>query len=185
MASAFALLLLSVAGLAAGTLLIARERDRAVAAERLAETAAEQARSEAAIAQAVSNFLQQDLLAQADPINEPDRDLKLRTVLDRASRSIGGRFDRQPLIEAAIRRTIATTYQSLFLPQEAQPHLERALELLRRVRGEEHPETMDALGRLGAALRQQDREAEGEPMLARAWRSASGSWGRSTSRSCG
>ncbi len=160
-ASAFVLLLLSVAGLAVGTLLIARERDRAVAAEGQAEAAAEQARSEVAIAQAVSNFLQQDLLAQADPMNEPDRDLKLRTVLDRASRSIGGRFDRQPLVEAAIRRTIATTYKSLFLPEEAQPHLERALELLRRVRGEEHPETMAALGELGDALRQQAQVRRG------------------------
>ena len=43
----------------------------------------------------------------------PNRDLTLRTVLDRASRNIEGRFPSQPLVEAKIRTTLAVTYQSL------------------------------------------------------------------------
>ena len=47
--------------------------------------------TEAAVAKAVTSFLQKDLLAQAGasaqagPDNKPDRDLKVRTALDRAA----------------------------------------------------------------------------------------------------
>jgi len=61
---------------------------------------AENARVQAAIAKAVSAFLNDDLLAQADPTNEADRDIKLRTVVDRASRKLDGRLPEQPLVEA-------------------------------------------------------------------------------------
>ena len=74
MASAAVLLVLAVAGLAAGTVLVGRERDvarlqrdRALAAEEEARRSAARAQDEAAIARAVSEFLQQDLLAQAGP----------------------------------------------------------------------------------------------------------------------
>ncbi len=71
--------------------------------------------------QAVNDFLQQDLLGQADVDNQarpgqtPDPDIKVRTLLDRASEKIGGRFDQQPRVEAAIRRTIGDTYVALGL----------------------------------------------------------------------
>ena len=70
------------------------------------------ANEEAAVAQAVDDFLQNDLLAQASaarqarPGAKPDPDLKVRTALDRAAARITGRFDRQPEVEAAIRDTI-------------------------------------------------------------------------------
>ena len=45
------------------------------------------------IATVVNAFYNDDLLAQADPENEPDRDITLRTVLERASDRIEGRFE--------------------------------------------------------------------------------------------
>jgi len=66
------------------------------------------ANREAAVAQAVNDFLQNDLLAQASaatqsgPTAKPDPDLKVRTALDRAAVRITGKFDRQPEVEAAI-----------------------------------------------------------------------------------
>jgi non-specific serine/threonine protein kinase/serine/threonine-protein kinase len=108
---------------------IARERDRA---NREAETAS-----------AVNAFLQNDLLAQAGasaqarPDTKPDPDLKVRTALDRAASRIEGKFDAQPLVEASIRTTIGKTYEDLGLYPQAEAHLARALDLRRRVLGEQ------------------------------------------------
>jgi serine/threonine protein kinase len=130
------------------------EKDRAQAAEKKAEEQAREARNSAAIAQAVNDFLRQDVLAQANPLNQlgpnqkPDPDLALRTVLDRAAAKIPGRFPDQPLVEAAIRKTIGETYSELRLSAAALPHLEAAVELLRKHRGRTHPETVDALDKL-------------------------------------
>src|SRR5262249_37292148 len=63
---------------AIGYLQIRKERDRALAAE-------QQAVAEKANAQASLRFLLNDVLEQADPRREPDRDLKVRTLLDRAA----------------------------------------------------------------------------------------------------
>ena len=71
-----------------------------------ATRAEKKAKTEAEISKAVNDFLQNDLLAQASPESQPDRDLKLRTVLDRAAQKIVGGFTNQPLVEAAIRDTI-------------------------------------------------------------------------------
>lgn len=74
------------------------------------------ANREAAVAQAVNDFLQNDLLAQASaatqsgPSAKPDPHLEVRTALDRAAARIAGKFDRQPEVEAAIRDTIGQTY---------------------------------------------------------------------------
>ncbi|MGA2967533.1 MAG: serine/threonine-protein kinase, partial [Terriglobales bacterium] len=90
-------------------------------------------KQESAIAQAVSDFLQNDLLAQASannqsgPTAKPDPDLKVRTALDRAAERIEGKFAKQPDVEAAIRDTIGQTYNSLGIYPEARKQLERAL----------------------------------------------------------
>jgi eukaryotic-like serine/threonine-protein kinase len=119
-----------------------RQRDRALEAEK-------QAAVDAATAKAVNEFLQQDLLAQADPENEPDRDLKLRTLLDRAAAKIEGRFTNQPLVEASVRLTLGQTYLGLGEAKAAEPHLRRAVELRTKALGPEHPETLKAMEWLG------------------------------------
>lgn len=125
-----------------------QERNRALTEKRRAD-------DEAATAKAVSDFLQGDLLAQAsantqaDPNTKPDPDLKVRTALDRAAARIPGKFDKQPLVEAAIRQTIADTYLDLGLYPQAQLHLERAIELRTKVQGQEHPDTLTAMSDLG------------------------------------
>src|SRR5262249_17743201 len=99
------------------------------------------ANRKAAVAQAVNDFLQNDLLAQASaatqsgPSAKPDPDLKVRTALDRAAARVAGKFDREPEVEAAIRDTIGQTYVDLGLYPEARTQLERAVELHRRALG--------------------------------------------------
>jgi serine/threonine protein kinase/tetratricopeptide (TPR) repeat protein len=111
----------------------------------LATRAEGRAQTEASIAQAVNDFLREDLLAQASPDIQSDRDLKLRTVLDRAAGRIAGRFERQPLVEAALRQTLGDTYAALGLDREAEPHFERARDLRLREVGVQHPGTLEAM----------------------------------------
>jgi eukaryotic-like serine/threonine-protein kinase len=95
------------------------------------------ANREAAAAQAVNDFLQNDLLAQASTSNQggtsgrPDPDLKVRTALDRAAVRIAGKFERQPELEASIRDTMGESYLDLGLFPEARLQLERAVNLHR------------------------------------------------------
>jgi serine/threonine protein kinase len=144
------------------------QRDRALEAEKLAKGESERAnqeaaraKNEAAIAQAVNDFLNHDLLEQADPTNipydrytEPRADLKLLTVLDRAAEKLEGRFDDQPLVEAALRHTIGYTYGGLGgldNDNRAALHLQRAVELREAHLGEAHPDTLSSLNELALA----------------------------------
>ena len=142
------------------------ERNRAVTEQRRADT-------EAAAAKAVNDFLQNDLLAQAGasaqagPGNKPDRDLKVRTALDRAAKRISGRFEAQPLVEASIRQTVGSAYLDLGLFTEAQNQLERAVDLRRRVLGEEHRDTLASLSGLATALEDQGRYPQAEALRTR------------------
>ena len=129
--------------------------------------------TEAATAKAVNEFLQNDLLAQASPNSsglkdKPDPDLKVRTALDRAASRIQGRFENQPLVEAAIRQTIGATYMDLGHSAEAMQQVERALELRRRVLGEQHRETLDTINRLGEGYWAQGQYPRAEQLYTKA-----------------
>ncbi|HEV2381942.1 MAG TPA: tetratricopeptide repeat protein [Terriglobia bacterium] len=132
------------------------------------------ANRQAAVAQAVNNFLQNDLLAQASAANQvgpdskPDPDLKVRTVLDRAAQRISGKFDQQPEVEAAIRGTMGQTYDDLGLYPEARKQLERALDLQRQALGAKNPETLKTMSRLGALACFQGKFSEAEGLLGQA-----------------
>jgi eukaryotic-like serine/threonine-protein kinase len=122
------------------------------------------ANQEAAVSQAVNDFLQNDLLSQASAYNQskPDPDLKVRTALDQAAARIGGKFDRQPEVEAAIRDTIGQTYMDLGLSPEARTQFERALDLQRRVLGAKNPQTLKTMSRLGRIAGLQGKVPEAE-----------------------
>ncbi|MBV8812416.1 MAG: serine/threonine protein kinase [Acidobacteriaceae bacterium] len=134
---------------------------------------ARRATAEAATARAVNDFLQNDLLAQASPNvqsrpdTKPDPELKVRTALDRAGARLTGKFDKQPLVEASIRQTIGNTYRDLGLYPEAHRNLQRAIDLRRRVLGEQHPDTLTAMYKLGQLYLYEGKYAQAEPLLAR------------------
>jgi hypothetical protein len=151
-----------------------KERTAAEAARADTEKARERADEQAAIAQAVNDFLLKDLLPQAsegileqfrqNKMFEPD--LKVRTVLDRASRKITGRFEKQPLVEAATQQSIGEAYWGLGLAAEAEPHLKRAFDLRRQILGEASPETLRSAESLWGSF-----VSQGEPAKAVALRS--------------
>jgi serine/threonine protein kinase len=120
------------------------EKDRAEAAER-------RATAEAAVARAVNNFLQEDLLRQANSAPQDDKawkgnpNLTVREALDRASAKVSERFRDQPLVEAAIRTAIGEAYGVLDQQRRGVEHLEPALDLRRAHLGSDHPETVHAM----------------------------------------
>jgi tetratricopeptide (TPR) repeat protein len=128
------------------------EKAEGVATERLEEVTRQKQRTEeeAAIARAVNEFLQQDLLGQADIGNQPllagaaerNRNITVGELLDRAAQGIEGKFAGQPLTEAAIRLTLGETYRALGRYAEAQPHLERSVRLRTDRLGPSHPDTL-------------------------------------------
>jgi serine/threonine protein kinase len=111
------------------------------------------ARREAAISQAIIDFLRNDLLGQASPDNQTrgqlDPNLTVRAALDRAARRIDGKFAKQPEVEAALRDTIGQTYFSLFQYESARPQFQRAAELYKRIDGDENPTTLKTMSELG------------------------------------
>jgi serine/threonine protein kinase len=132
---------------------------------------AARANAESATSRAISDFLQNDLLAQASaanqsqPATKSDPDLKVRTALDRAAAKITGKFDRQPEVEAAIRNTIGQTYMDLGLYPQARTQLERARDLRRRVLGATNPETLKTTSRIGYAACLQGKYPEAESLM--------------------
>ncbi len=143
------------------------QRDRATRAEADANAAGKIASVEAAVAKAINEFLNEDLLGRADPYEEPDRDIKLRTVLDRAAEKIPNRFPDQPLVEAAIRRTIGDTYAAMSEYQAAEKHLDRAIVVYRQERGEDHPDTLRALHSRADLHQLQDQFKQSKPLYDR------------------
>lgn len=139
-----------------------------------ANRAAAVAQREAATAEAVNNFLQKDLLAQASPSiqsgssSKPDPDLKVRTALDRAAERIEGKFSKQPDVEASLRYTIGEAYLDLGLFPQAREQLERSLEIRQAQFGDEDPRTLKSMVQLGWIAKEQGDYSEAEALESRA-----------------
>jgi non-specific serine/threonine protein kinase/serine/threonine-protein kinase len=153
MLSAFVLVLVVAAAISIWQGIVARrQRDRAD--------------TEAATAKAVNEFLQNDLLSQADPATQsgpdagPDPEIKVRTLLDRAAARVSERFADKPLVEAAIQDTIGHAYEGLGLYAQSEQHLRRAYELSASYRGSDAPETLDMLMGLSGTLREVNKYAD-------------------------
>ncbi|UCE61337.1 MAG: serine/threonine protein kinase [Phycisphaerales bacterium] len=133
-----------------------------------ATRAKEEAQGQAAIAQEVSDFLNNDLLASAAPASAPGREVTVREVLDKASHAIEDKFADDPVVEASIRTTLGLVYRNLGDYDEAEGHLGRALSLRREVLGKEHADTVYSLANLGSLYRDMGRYDEAEPLLVNA-----------------
>jgi tetratricopeptide (TPR) repeat protein len=156
------------------------ERNRAVSAEAQAVRERNQARAEthradgeADIAKAVAAFLRDDLLGQANPNNQAgpntraDPDLTVRTALDRAAERIPGKFEKQPLVEAAIRQTIGNAYLDLGSFRKAMEQLEIAVDIRRRILGDDHVDTLQSMNNLSVLYMNLGDATRAEPLLSR------------------
>jgi serine/threonine protein kinase len=113
------------------------------------------ARREAAVSQAISDFLRNDLLGQADPNNQIggqlDPNLTVRAALDRAAHSIDGKFTDQPEVQAALRETIGQTFVGLGEYRSAESQLRRASEIYKRIAGDQSSTTLKTMSEQGMA----------------------------------
>jgi tetratricopeptide (TPR) repeat protein/predicted Ser/Thr protein kinase len=164
----FVVLLIGIAGTSHGLLQATAqrraaesERNRALAAERTAEERREEVERQSAIAQAVNEFLNRDLLAAASPENLGP-DVSVGQLLDHASEGLEDRFQDQPLVEAAIRSTLGETYVGLGDYEAAALHCEKALKLRRAELGEDDSKTLSSMSDLGVVYERQERWDEAE-----------------------
>ncbi len=151
-----------------------RQRQEAVEQTDRAEKAEREAKEQADIALAVNDFLQKDLLGQADVANQPllvggvverNPNVTVRELLDRAAREIAGKFTDQPLTEASIRLTIGDAYLALGRYAEAQQHLERSVQLRTARLGADHPDTMTSKNDLAELYQVQGHYAKAETLI--------------------
>jgi eukaryotic-like serine/threonine-protein kinase len=112
---------------------IARERDRAQA--------------EANKSSAINEFLLQTLQT-ADPYTGGDRQVTILDALDLSGARIDKTLGDQPVVEAAVRLTLGTTYLNLGQRDKSEAHLRRAVDLRVEHLGPHHPDTATAWGQL-------------------------------------
>jgi tetratricopeptide (TPR) repeat protein len=148
-----AVLVLGIIATSAVMVWALHQRDRAVVAEGAAS-------QRAAEAEAVTNFLS-DMLAEVDP-EQSGKDVSVRQVLDRASKAIGDSFHDKPLVEARLRAAIGQAYRELGFYEDAERHLPVAMEIRRRVLGDDHVETIRSVGALTNLRFRQERFAEAD-----------------------
>jgi tetratricopeptide (TPR) repeat protein len=145
------------AALLLGIVLSARQAVRAKRAEARALV-------EKANAQAALHFIQDDVLSQANPGFQPDRELTVRTLLDRIADRLAQATGRPPLVEASIRQTLGSVYTELGDYVKAVQHYEAALRLQRQHLGENDPETLRSLHGLSMSYWWGSDMAKAEPL---------------------
>jgi non-specific serine/threonine protein kinase/serine/threonine-protein kinase len=148
-AASAAMALLLIGGIVATTY----QAFRATRAERNASSRQREAEIANDNTQAVNDFLTNDLLGAAKPTVAHGRELSVRQALDDAAAKVGQRFHDKPEIEAAVRHSVALTYMALGLSAQGLPHARAAVEIDRRLWGDDHPQTLDAMSTLAKLLR--------------------------------
>ncbi|CAN5632702.1 hypothetical protein BH09PLA1_BH09PLA1_06380 [soil metagenome] len=146
---------------------IRAEQDRTKAALFEAERQEKEAKTQSEIATAVSEFLTERVLAGASPENLPDkkvRDAIVKAMLDPAAAAVTEDFKDKPLVEAAVRISIALSYISIGRADLGVHHAQTALALRRRVLGDDHPDTLQSIGDMGYLLQAQGKLSEAEPL---------------------
>jgi len=119
-------------------------------------------------AEAVIEFLTDDLLASVFPDRAKSQQVTVRYIIGAASERLQDRFEDKPRVEAEIRETLGLTYYRLGDFGAAEPHLQRVWEIRRSQLGEEAPATLAVLADLGMVYMLSGRYEEGEPLLLKA-----------------
>jgi serine/threonine protein kinase/tetratricopeptide (TPR) repeat protein len=114
---------------------------------------------EAAAADRVSGFLV-ELFKVSDPSEAKGNSVTAREILDKGAAKIDKELEGQPQIRSRLTETMGTVYRSLGLYEQARTMLERALELKKKIYGEDSLSVADTLQNLGIVLDSQGRYDE-------------------------
>jgi serine/threonine protein kinase/Tfp pilus assembly protein PilF len=176
--AAWFLVLITAAAIALGIMYrgqtLAREAEEQQ--RRLAETNEARAKDETAKAKAVTQLLQ-DMLSSASPYEVKGPDYTVRQLLDDFVAGLHDQLADQPEVEATVRQTVGKTYQALGLYAEAEPQLRTALDIQRRLLGDQHPNVITCRNSLAELLIHTGQHAEAEQHLRVALEAARRCWG--------
>jgi len=100
----------------------------------------------------------QDTLFQASS-HRLGGNASLKEVLNRTAAQLDERFADEPQIRADLHYTIGSAYETIWQKQKAAEQLRAALELNRRARGPDHPETVRTMSLLAMVLAECDEPA--------------------------
>jgi serine/threonine protein kinase/Flp pilus assembly protein TadD len=167
-AASGAMLLLLIAGIVTTTyqaIRATRAEQRALSEKQEAQRQRQKADVAAEDVRAVNRFLTDDLLASASPEVTRGREMTVREALDRAAAEVANTFKDRPLTEAAVRNSLASTYDQLGLSERALDHAQAALAIFRRERGADDEETIAAANGVGMLLAKLNRHGEAETLL--------------------
>ncbi len=154
------LLAAAVISLSIGTILLQRAK---IETDKLRQSAV----AARAKAEAINVFLIDDLLKQADPEYNPVGDkLTVRELLDKAAERLEAQTSLadQPEVEATLRAVIGQAYDNLGLRDKAEQHYRRGWELLAKILGPNHLETLALRNKYVWTLTNLDRPKEAEQM---------------------
>jgi tetratricopeptide (TPR) repeat protein len=112
----------------AASLRLAHERD-------LAQAAATRAEREAATAQAINQFLREDLIRAADPYGQNARDVPIGELIDNAIARVDQRLAGEPEVAGEVYAALGGTLRNLERFDTAARALDLAVERLTQVRG--------------------------------------------------
>jgi eukaryotic-like serine/threonine-protein kinase len=150
------------------TIVSTREAIHARRAERLAAANLKKSQEETAKAEAVNSFLQ-DMLTSADPRSatrdDPSkgRDVTVAHVIDEAVKRLdSGSLHNQPLVEAAARESLGSTFSGLGRYPEAEKQFREALALRRGAEGDHSPDFVMSEVKLAEQLNFEDKRPEAE-----------------------
>ena len=132
-----------------------------------ATNALAEARKESRSRLGMNNFLIEDLLNNANPNNQPDPNVQLITVLRRASENVDERFEDDPLTESEIRFQMGRVFYGLSKYDEALEHYQESHRIRSELLGDDDPETMQVLFRVGKAQKQLDNHEIAIPIFER------------------
>jgi tetratricopeptide (TPR) repeat protein/tRNA A-37 threonylcarbamoyl transferase component Bud32 len=169
-ATAVAILATATVGLAAGLVAVNAEKNHTEQARlaesqqrALAQAREQEARDKEAEARAVLGFVQDKILAAARPEGQAGglgREVSLRKALEAALPQVESSFQGRPLIEAAVRMTVGTSF--LYLGDagtaERQFRIARARYTARL--GADHPDRLRSMNNLAASYADLGRHAE-------------------------
>ncbi len=138
-----------------------RAEENAAAAEKQRKLAARRASQ----ADAVVDFLLEDMLRSASPNKARGRELTVKEVFAKAGKRIDDAFQDQPLVEAEIRSTLATVYHHLADYRKAKEHAERAYRLRKKHLSPDHPKVLSAQRKWGHQLYHAGKTDRAEKVL--------------------
>ncbi|MEM7200708.1 MAG: serine/threonine-protein kinase [Planctomycetota bacterium] len=118
----------------------------------VAGVAAVRATRAAHIAEQLNRFFNNEVLAAVAP-EEMGPDVTVKAVLDESAANIAGRFPDEPIVEAAIQKTLGVAYARVSAFGPAVDHLERSLALFERELGATARQTVLTRRELGNACR--------------------------------